>query len=110
MKESTICAIATSSGQGAISIVRVSGPLAIKNVNNLVDINALQSFGSGNVDGAVKKLYDTKIMLGTEKTLYDVIYDLVATDSFSKYQSDVIKTQKNDTNIIYNEQYYKDLY
>ena len=34
---STICAISTSLGVGAISIIRVSGPDAIKTVNNLFD-------------------------------------------------------------------------
>ena len=34
---STICAISTSLGVGAISIIRVSGPDAIKIVNNLFD-------------------------------------------------------------------------
>lgn len=84
---------------------------AVKTVDNLVDINSLQSFGDGEYfDGAIKKLYQTKIMLGTEKTLYDALYDLVATDSYSTYQSNVVKTLKNDSKITYNEKYYKDLY
>ena len=84
---------------------------AVKKVDNLVDINSLQSFGDGQYfDGAIKKLYQTKLMLGTEKTMYDVLYDLVASDSYTTYQSNVVKTEKNDSTINYYEKYYKDLY
>ena len=37
--EDTICAISTSLGIGAISIVRVTGPDAIKIVDSIFDVN-----------------------------------------------------------------------
>ena len=37
--EDTICAISTSIGIGAISIVRVTGPDAIKIVDSIFDVN-----------------------------------------------------------------------
>lgn len=86
--------------------------LAINTVTNLVDIKNIDNFGSGdNFENAIKNLYEEKIMLGTTKTIYDSLYEIVSEeDGFTDYQANVVDTLKDKTETTYFEKYYKDLY
>ena len=85
--------------------------LAIGKVDNMVDISNLEEFGKGlSFDGAIKKLYETKIMIGTDKTLYDALFDLVYKDTFSTYQTNISNTLKDNAKITKYNSFIKDLY
>lgn len=85
--------------------------LAIGKVDNMVDISNLEEFGKGlSFDGAIKKLYETKIMVGTDKTLYDALFDLVYKDTFSTYQTNISNTLKDNAKITKYNSFIKDLY
>ena len=57
-------------------------------------------------------LYNKKIMLGTNKTVYDYIYDTIYTSKYSNYSNSIVETAKsqNDFKIVYYKSAYKDLY
>lgn len=85
--------------------------LAVEMTQNLVSIENLAEFGKGvNFDGAIKLLYDTRVMQGVDKSLYDVLYDSITKTSFSTYQTSVVDTYKDGAKINYLEKYYKDMY
>lgn len=84
--------------------------LALGCPQNIIDVNGLENFGAGqNFDGALKRLYETKVMLGTNKTIYDVLFDSVYKDSFSQYQTSVADTAKDGAEVKMYKKYYKDL-
>ena len=85
--------------------------LAIEKPQNLVSIENLDEFGKGvSFDGAIKLLYQTRVMKGVDKSIYDVLYSSLSTKSFTTYQTSVVDTYKNGAEINYNEKFYKDLY
>ena len=85
--------------------------LAIEKCENLVSINNLEEFGKGNsFDSAIKLLYETRVMSGVDKSIYDVLYADISGKSFSTYQTSVIDSYKDGSTVDYFEKYYKDLY
>ena len=57
-------------------------------------------------------LFNKKIMLGTNKTVYDYIYDTIYSSKYSQYTRSIVETAKNaeDFVITYYVSSYKDLY
>lgn len=55
-------------------------------------------------------LYNKKLMLGTNKTMYDFIYDKIYTSNWSAYQNSIINTAKQNLKVTYYVSAYKDLY
>lgn len=88
-----------SSNYSGYHIIFVIG----KYKNNVVNIDNISSFDS------VKKLYDTKLMLGTDKTLFDSMYDLVSTSGFTAFRQAKIDQLREGKTIIYDRNAYKDL-
>ena len=57
-----------------------------------------------------ENLYNKRIMLGTNKTVYDYIYDEIYSSKYYRYQQSIIKTAKNSLEIIYYIDAYKDMF
>ena len=57
-------------------------------------------------------LFNKKIMLGTNKTVYDYIYDTIYTSKYSQYTRSIVETVKSADNFVvkYYIDSYKDLY
>ncbi|MBO7508171.1 MAG: hypothetical protein J6T39_00810 [Clostridia bacterium] len=55
-------------------------------------------------------LYGKKLMLGTEKTVYDYIYDTIYKSDWSNYQNSLVNTAKNNLKVVYYVSAYEDLY
>lgn len=56
------------------------------------------------------KLYTMKLMLGTNKTMYDFIYDTIYSSTWSNYQNSIIDTAKQNLVVTYYVNAYEDLY
>ena len=55
-------------------------------------------------------LYNKKIMLGTNKTVYDYIYDTIYSSGYNRYQQSIINTAKQDLKIVYYIDAYRDMF
>lgn len=78
----------------------------VKEYENLCDINSVDAL---NEDFA-EILFNTRVMSGVEeKSLYDVIYDTLTLTNYSNYRKDQIKIMREDLNINYYKNAYKDL-
>lgn len=55
-------------------------------------------------------LYGKKLMLGTNKTMYDYIYDKIYSSNWSNYQNSIINTLKSNLKVTYYVSAYSDLY
>ncbi len=55
-------------------------------------------------------LYNKKIMLGINKTVYDYIYDTIYASDYNNYEKSLINTAKENMKITYYVSAYKDLY
>lgn len=55
-------------------------------------------------------LYNKKIMLGTNKTVYDYIYDTIYSSGYYRYQQSIINTAKQDLKIVYYIDAYRDMF
>lgn len=78
---------------------------------NVGGINNVMVESIGNLQNiTADELYDTRIMLGTEKTYFDAMYDLVYSSSYSNRQTSLLNQLKADAEIIYYLNNYKDLY
>ena len=55
-------------------------------------------------------LYNKKLMLGTNKTVYDYIYDTIYSSDWSNYQNSILNTAKNNLKVVYYVSAYEDLY
>ncbi|MGN1213054.1 MAG: SurA N-terminal domain-containing protein [Christensenellales bacterium] len=75
----------------------VSSDLTIEQVNGLTSDYA------GN-------LYSKKIMLGTEKTYYDLIFDKLTRSDYTKYKNSIVETAKNNIEIVIYSNRIKELY
>jgi hypothetical protein len=75
----------------------VKNDLSIEQVKNLTSSYAVN-------------LYNKKIMLGTDKTYYDYIYDTIVSSDYTSYQSSIVNTKKNDIKIVIYADRIKDLY
>lgn len=72
---------------------------------NLCDISNIDNLNADFAD----TLYNTRVMLGKDKSWYDEIYDMVTIIDYSTYRQDHIDTLKNSTTIIYYKDAYSDL-
>lgn len=55
-------------------------------------------------------LYNKKLMLGAEKTMYDFIYDTIVTDNYNAYSKSITDTEKHGMEIVIYTDRVKDLY
>ena len=55
-------------------------------------------------------LYNKKIMLGTNKTVYDYIYDTIYASNYNNYRNSLISTAKDNLKVTYYVSAYEDLY
>ena len=55
-------------------------------------------------------LYGKKLMLGTNKTMYDFIYDKVYSSNYSAHENSLTETAKNNLVVVYYKSAYEDLY
>ena len=55
-------------------------------------------------------LYNKKIMLGTNKTVYDYIYDTIYSSEYSTFEKSIINTAKDNAEVVYYVSAYSDLY
>lgn len=69
----------------------------VTNINNLDNITA-------------DELYNTRIMLGTNKTYFDAMYDLVYKSSYTNRQTSLLEQLKANSKVTYYVNAYKDLY
>lgn len=56
-----------------------------------------------------KKLFNTRVVLGTEKTWFDVVADKISYSDFSTYREGSVDTLRKDITINYNKSAYQDL-
>ena len=75
----------------------------VSNDLSLEQVNSLTSSYAG-------KLYSKKLMLGTDKTYYDFIYDTIVSSDYSTYQKSVVDTQKHDIQIVIYDSRVKKIY
>lgn len=72
---------------------------------NLYDISNIDNLTEDFAD----TLYDTRVMLGKDKSWYDEIYDMVTIIDYSTYRQNHIDALKENTTIIYYKDAYSDL-
>ena len=72
---------------------------------NLCDISVLNNL-SGDF---ASTLYNTRVMLGVDKSWYDKLYDSITTSDYSTARQNKIDELRNDITIIYYKDAYKDL-
>ena len=73
---------------------------------NLFDETQINSVSDVDI---ANKLFNTRIMLGTEKTWFDVVADQISYSDFSTYREGIIDTIRENITINYNKSAYKDL-
>lgn len=72
---------------------------------NLCDISNIDNLNADFVD----TLYNTRVMLGKDKSWYDELYDMVTIIDYSTYRQNHIDALKESTTIIYYKDAYSDL-
>lgn len=75
-------------------------------IKNDLTIEQVRNFDYKNAS----YLYNKKIMLGTNKTVYDYIYDTIYTSGYSNYRNSIISTAKQNLKVTYYVSAYEDLY
>ena len=75
--EDTICAVATSLGVGAISIIRLSGPDAIKIVNSIFSSDITKVKSHSIKYGHIvynKEIISSSVMFPSSSTIFSTTY------------------------------------
>lgn len=93
-----------------VSEENYSGYHIIFNAGIISDNFSLKQIQNLDADSGAINLYNTRLMLGTEKSLYDVIYDKIYASTYSDYQTSLVNTAKQNLKITYYVDAYKDLY
>ena len=75
-------------------------------ITNDLSIDAVRNMDYSDADYLATK----KIMLGTNKTVYDFIYDTIYKSNYTNYEKSYINTTKQSLEIVYYTDAYKDLY
>lgn len=80
--------------------------------NNLYDITQIDDLtkNDASINLCANKLYDTRVMLGVDKSWYDMLYDSVTLLDYSTERQNAIDTLRDNLEeIIYYKDAYKDL-
>ncbi len=72
---------------------------------NLCDISSIDNLTADFAD----TLYNTRVMLGVDKSWYDKLYDSVTMIDYSTYRQNKLEEYRENTTIIYYKDAYKDL-
>lgn len=82
----------------------------IFNAGIIADDLTYEQVKSLDGDNGATYLYNKRIMLGTEKTLYDSFYDTIYASTYSAYQTSIVDTARANLKVTYYIDAYKDLY